>query len=424
MKFDNATNFIKWVESQRRFSKKESLDKMHYLMNLFDNPQNKFKSIHITGTNGKGSTVSMLRSILMDKGLNVATFTSPYITVFNERIAFNGLNISNEDLIKYANQILEKYDTIEKDGYEPLTFFEFITVLAFLYFSNIKNLDIALIEVGMGGRLDCTNVITPILSIITNVALDHMQVLGDTLDKILIEKLGIVKDNIGVVLGIKDQSLRNIAKNYVKNHNSPIEFSSLDNLLIKQCDTNLSIFDYKEYQNIELSLIGCHQIENAILVIEAFDIIKDIFELTTTNLYNGLKNVKWLGRLEVVSKNPYILVDGGHNIDGLTRICEFVKSLDYKYKRAVISISHDKELCEMIKLIDDTFDEIIFTKYAYARSAEVDTIFELSNHQNKHKIENVNDAINYVYNNNVDFTIFVGSLYLVSEVRDIILNKK
>ena len=108
MKFDNATDFIKWVESQKRFSKKESLDKMHYLMKLFDNPQNKFKSIHITGTNGKGSTVAMLRSILMDKGLNVATFTSPYITVFNERIGYNGYNISNDNLIKYG-AIIEQY---------------------------------------------------------------------------------------------------------------------------------------------------------------------------------------------------------------------------------------------------------------------------------------------------------------------------
>ena len=423
MKFTNANEFIKWVENQKRFSKKESLEKMKYLMNLFDNPQNKFKSIHITGTNGKGSTVAMLRSILMDKGLNVATFTSPYITVFNERIGFNGYNIPDDDLIKYANQILEKYTQIEKDGYELPTFFEFITVLAFLYFSNIKNLDVALIEVGMGGRLDCTNVIKPVLSMLTNVALDHMQVLGDTLDKILVEKLGIVKDNVGIVIGVKDEKLRNVANEYVKNHNSFVKYSSINELSIKKCDTTLSVFDYKEYSNIGLGLIGYHQIENAILVIEAFEIIKDIFNLSKDNLYNGLKNVKWQGRLEVVSKDPYILVDGGHNIDGLTRICEFVKSLDYKNKRAVISISHDKELSEMIKLIDETFDEIIFTKYAYARSAEVDLIYEMSNHQNKQKTENVQIAIDYVYNNKADFTIFVGSLYLVSEVRDMILKK-
>ena len=423
MKFTSASDFIKWVEVQKRFSKKESLEKMKYLMNLFDNPEKKFKSIHITGTNGKGSTVAMLKSILRDKGLNVATFTSPYITVFNERIGFNNSNISDEDLIKYANIILDKYDIIEKDGYELPTFFEFITLLAFIYFANIENLDVALIEVGMGGRLDCTNVITPIISVLTNVALDHMQVLGDTLDKILIEKMGIAKENRKIVLGIKDESLRNVANNYAKKVNSSTKYSNINDLKIIKSDTISSLFDYKIYQNVELGLIGYHQIENAILVIEVFEEIKDYFDLNNDNLLNGLKNVKWQGRLETLSKNPYIIVDGGHNIDGLTRVCQFVKDLNYKFKRAVVSISHDKELLQMINLLDETFDEIVFTKYTYARSANVDEIFEISNNCKKIKTNNVLEAVDYVYNNKADLTIFIGSLYLVSEVRNIILSK-
>ena len=415
MKFTSASDFIRWVEVQKRFSKKESLEKMKYLMNLFDNPEKKFKSIHVTGTNGKGSTVAMLKSILRDKGLNVATFTSPYITVFNERIGFNNSNISDEDLIKYANIILDKYDIIEKDGYELPTFFEFITLLAFIYFANIENLDVALIEVGMGGRLDCTNVITPIISVLTNVALDHMQVLGDTLDKILIEKMGIAKENRKIVLGIKDESLRNVANNYAKKVNSSTKYSNISDLKIIKSDTISSLFDYKNYQNVELGLIGYHQIENAILVIEVFEEIKDYFDLSNDNLLNGLKNVKWQGRLETLSKNPYIIVDGGHNIDGLTRVCQFVKDLNYKFKRAVVSISHDKELLQMIKLLDETFDEIVFTKYTYARSANVDEIFEISNNCKKIKTNNVLEAVDYVYNNKADITIFIGSLYLVSE---------
>lgn len=423
MKFTSASDFIKWVEVQKRFSKKESLEKMKYLMNLFDNPEKKFKSIHVTGTNGKGSTVAMLKSILRDKGLNVATFTSPYITVFNERIGFNNSNISDEDLIKYANIILDKYDIIEKDGYELPTFFEFITLLAFIYFANIENLDVALIEVGMGGRLDCTNVITPIISVLTNVAFDHMQVLGDTLDKILIEKMGIAKKNRKIVLGIKDESLRNVANNYAKKVNSSTKYSNINDLKIIKSDTISSLFDYKNYQNVELGLIGYHQIENAILVIEVFEEIKNYFDLNNDNLLNGLKNVKWQGRLETLSKNPYIIVDGGHNIDGLTRVCQFVKDLNYKFKRAVVSISHDKELLQMINLLDETFDEIVFTKYTYARSANVDEIFEISNNCKKIKTNNVLEAVDYVYNNKADITIFIGSLYLVSEVRNIILNK-
>lgn len=421
MKFVNVTEFIKWVESQKRFSKKENLDKMNYLMSLFDHPERKFKSIHITGTNGKGSTVAMLRSILLDKGLNVATFTSPYITVFNERIGFNNQNISDNDLLKYANLILDKYDTILNDGYELPTFFEFITLLAFIYFANIKNLDIALIEVGMGGRLDCTNVITPILSIITNVAYDHMQILGNTLDEILVQKLGIVKNYIPFVCGIKDESLKNICKKHSLEKNADLTFVDHNIIQIQQCDTQKSIFTYKNYEKINLSLIGIHQIENACLVIEAFEIIKTKLNLTIDNLYNGLNNVFWQGRLETISKNPYILVDGGHNIDGVKRVCEFVKTLNYKTKRLVVSISDDKEKEQMIKLLDDTFNEIIFTKYTYSRSANLDELYSLSNCNHKIKCDTVKEALDYVLFNETDFTIFLGSLYLVSEVRNLIM---
>lgn len=422
MKFTDAKTFINWVEVQRRFSKKVSLDKMNYYMGLFDHPECKFKSIHITGTNGKGSTVAMLKSILIDRGLNVATFTSPYITCFNERIGYNDEYISDDDLVYYANLILEKYDIIEKDGFELPTFFEFITILAFLYFSNLKNLDIALIEVGMGGRLDSTNLITPILSIITNVAFDHMQVLGNTLEEILDNKLGIVKKEVPLVCGLKDSGLKNYATVYANNLNCKIAFIEEKLLTIKSISTQKSVFSYKKYHDIELSLIGFHQIDNAMVAIEAFDILKGLLDLKVENLYNGLKNVKWPGRLEVISTNPYILVDGGHNLDGVSRVCEFMKSLDYKNKRAVVSISHDKEVKTMVELLDDAFDEIIFTKYTYARSAEANVLYDLSTNLNKIKIENIKDAFNYVYEKPADITIFVGSLYLVSEIKKLIKN--
>lgn len=422
-KFTNVKDFIAWVQVQKRFSKKESLVKMEYFCSIFGHPETKFKTIHVTGTNGKGSTVSMLNSILTDRGLNIGTFTSPYITCFNERIGFKNTNISDDDLLKYANIIIEKYDMILNDGYEPPTFFEFLTLVAFLYFASLKDLDVAIIEVGMGGRLDSTNVITPVLSIVTNVAFDHMQVLGNSLDQILVEKLGIVKDNIPVICGIKDQNLQTICSNVAKKHNSILVIPSYESLILKKCDTLSSIFSYKEYRDLNLSLIGYHQVDNAMVVIEAYNILKNIFNLDEQHLRNGLLKAKWQGRLETISTNPYIIVDGGHNIDGVKRVCEFIKSLNYKTKRAVISISHDKEVADMIKLIDSTFDEVIFTKYTYARSADAINLFNLSKADNKKVISNVNLAIDEVFDNRFDITIFMGSLYLVSEVRDLIIKK-
>lgn len=415
--FVDAKSFIEWVQSQKRFSKKTNLDNMKYFCKLLFNPESSFKAIHVTGTNGKGSTVAMLTSVLMAKGYNVGTFTSPYIECFNERIAFNTKPIDDDDLLKMANRVIEIYPILEENNFPKPTFFEFITLCAFCYFKSLNNLDYAVIEVGMGGRLDSTNVITPIVSIITNVALDHMQILGNTKEAILIEKLGIVKDNIPVVCGLKEENLKMIATNVANIHNSQIVFPKYNEVKNVKCDLSDTCFTYQG-QDYQLSLLGFHQVENALLVIETFNLLKDDLKLSIQDLHNGLKNTKWVGRLEKINDDPVIYIDGGHNIDGISRITEFVKSLNIPNVRAVISISHDKELLPMIKMVDETFDEIIFTSYTYARSAKAEDLYNLSSSKNKKCIENLDVAVKYVLTNKKPITIFLGSLYLASEIRN------
>lgn len=415
--FVDAKSFIEWVQSQKRFSKKTNLDNMKYFCKLLCNPESSFKAIHVTGTNGKGSTVAMLTSVLMAKGYNVGTFTSPYIECFNERIAFNTKPIDDDDLLKMANRVIEIYPILEENNFPKPTFFEFITLCAFCYFKSLNNLDYAVIEVGMGGRLDSTNVITPIVSIITNVALDHMQILGNTKEAILIEKLGIVKDNIPVVCGLKEENLKMIATNVANIHNSQIVFPKYNEVKNVKCDLSDTCFTYQG-QDYQLSLLGFHQVENALLVIETYNLLKDDLKLSIQDLHNGLKNTKWVGRLEKINDDPVIYIDGGHNIDGISRITEFVKSLNIPNVRAVISISHDKELLPMIKMVDETFDEIIFTSYTYARSAKAEDLYNLSSSKNKKCIENLDVAVKYVLTNKKPITIFLGSLYLASEIRN------
>ena len=415
--FVDAKSFIEWVQSQKRFSKKTNLDNMKYFCKLLCNPESSFKAIHVTGTNGKGSTVAMLTSVLMAKGYNVGTFTSPYIECFNERIAFNTKPIDDDDLLKMANRVIEIYPILEENNFPKPTFFEFITLCAFCYFKSLNNLDYAVIEVGMGGRLDSTNVITPIVSIITNVALDHMQILGNTKEAILKEKLGIVKDNIPVVCGLKEENLKMIATNVANIHNSQIVFPKYNEVKNVKCDLSKTCFTYQG-QDYQLSLLGFHQVENALLVIETFNLLKDDLKLSIQDLHNGLKNTKWVGRLEKINDDPVIYIDGGHNIDGISRITEFVKSLNIPNVRAVISISHDKELLPMIKMVDKTFDEIIFTSYTYARSAIAEDLYNLSSSKNKKCIENLDVAVKYVLTNKKPITIFLGSLYLASEIRN------
>ena len=415
--FVDAKSFIEWVQSQKRFSKKTNLDNMKYFCKLLCNPESSFKAIHVTGTNGKGSTVAMLTSVLMAKGYNVGTFTSPYIECFNERIAFNTKPIDDDDLLKMANRVIEIYPILEENNFPKPTFFEFITLCAFCYFKSLNNLDYAVIEVGMGGRLDSTNVITPIVSIITNVALDHMQILGNTKEAILIEKLGIVKDNIPVVCGLKEENQKMIATNVANIHNSQIVFPKYNEVKNVKCDLSDTCFTYQG-QDYQLSLLGFHQVENALLVIETYNLLKDDLKLSIQDLHNGLKNTKWVGRLEKINDDPVIYIDGGHNIDGISRITEFVKSLNIPNVRAVISISHDKELLPMIKMVDETFDEIIFTSYTYARSAKAEDLYNLSSSKNKKCIENLDVAVKYVLTNKKPITVFLGSLYLASEIRN------
>ena len=415
--FVDAKSFIEWVQSQKRFSKKTNLDNMKYFCKLLCNPESSFKAIHVTGTNGKGSTVAMLTSVLMAKGYNVGTFTSPYIECFNERIAFNTKPIDDDDLLNMANRVIEIYPILEENNFPKPTFFEFITLCAFCYFKSLNNLDYAVIEVGMGGRLDSTNVITPIVSIITNVALDHMQILGNTKEAILIEKLGIVKDNIPVVCGLKEENLKMIATNVANIHNSQIVFPKYNEVKNVKCDLSDTCFTYQG-QDYQLSLLGFHQVENALLVIETFNLLKDDLKLSIQDLHNGLKNTKWVGRLEKINDDPVIYIDGGHNIDGISRITEFVKSLNIPNVRAVISISHDKELLPMIKMVNETFDEIIFTSYTYARSAKAEDLYNLSSSKNKKCIENLDVAVKYVLTNKKPITVFLGSLYLASEIRN------
>ena len=423
-KFNSASLFIEWVEHQRRFTPKMSLDKMRFYLSLFDNPHTKFKSIHITGTNGKGSVVAYLNSVLRCAGFNVATFTSPYITCFNERIRFNDANILDEDLLRIGNLIISKYDEIESKGYELPTFFEFITILAFIYYASIPDLDVAIIEVGMGGRLDSTNVIEPILSIITNVTLEHTQILGDTLEKIATEKLGIVKDNSYLISGNIDNSLVDLFEKCCKEHHTKHLPALIQEVEILKQDIYSSevIIDGL---NLTIGLPGNHQIENACCALRALNVLKEIEEkwnnrLTNEIYYRGFQNVKWQGRLEVINDNPLIVIDGCHNIDGVNRVCKFIKGLDYQYKRAVVSISADKELPVMLNTISQVFDEIIITKYSYMRSSEIDVLNDLLVHENKKIIPNVNDAFLYCIENPTDFTIFLGSLYLVSEIRNIV----
>lgn len=422
MKFTNVNELINFIEHEKRISKKTDLRNMQKYCEIFNHPERTFPSIHITGTNGKGSVVAYLNEIFGNASLKVGCFTSPYITCFNERIRYQNENITDSELLSIGNLILEKYPEFLTQGLETPTFFEFITLICFIYFSK-KDVDIVLLEVGMGGRLDATNVVTPLISVITGISTDHTEVLGRSEEAILTEKLGIVKNNIPLYANISQPNLQQMVLDYVKTTNSPIFLLNKNDLQVQKCDLTGSVFAYKAFKDLKITMLGYHQIENAILALEvasAYFRKKQDSRDYNVALYRGLAKTQWLGRLEIICKEPLIIVDGAHNVGGIERITEFISSLEtYQPKRAIVAISDNKDKKHMIELLDQTFDELIFTEFHYMRSSSATNLFHLSTANNKLLFTSYDEIIQYIQNNPLPLTIFIGSLYFISDIRKI-----
>lgn len=432
MQFSDVNDLIAFIETSKRFSPKVGLTKMQFLCQLFNHPEKKFNSIHVTGTNGKGSVVSYLASIFRQAGLNVGTFTSPYIVCFNERISFNNQMISDEDLLRIGNLVLSHYDQISQAGFDYPSFFELITIISFIYFSEQDDLDIAIIEVGIGGILDATNVITPLISVITNVAFDHTNVLGPTLSSILTNKLGIAKPNVPLVTGIKNENLIIQCRTYCEQINTPCYFTNPLEIEIHETSILGSCFSINNISDIKINLAGFHQIENALIAIKVINVFnRSIFrKLKKSNkliskviLKRGLESTKWPGRLEVISENPLVIIDGGHNVDGINRIVEFIKTLPYKTKRCIFACSDDKDKSRMIPLLEPIFDEITFTSFSYKRHSNALELYQLSKHHRKELDLDLHHIITSVWDHPADLNLFIGSLYFVSEIRPLLINQ-
>ena len=417
-KFNDLDSFINFVEAQRKFSEKKSLDNMWTFCSILGNPQNKFKSVHVAGTNGKGSVVAYLRDMAMAKGLKVGTFTSPYIVNFNERIAINRISISDYDILELANEVYRHYPEFElATGVTP-SFFEFITLMGFLYFAKME-VDLAIIEVGIGGLLDSTNVIMPIACAITNIGYDHMNILGNSLAEILTNKMGIAKLKVPMVVGLKDENLIELAKTLAHKKEVSLYTPLLEAFEVQNCDLLSTEFTTKDFGHVKLAMYGFHQIENAIVALKTFELVSNqlfgSFDLESAK--EAISKTFWPGRLEVMSRDPLIVIDGGHNTDGVERICEFMHLQHVGKKRVIFACSDNKEKEKMIKQIEKEFDEIIITSFSYKRHSSAQELFEYLHHPNKLLMNDLNEIINYVRNNPYDINLFLGSLYFVSEIR-------
>jgi len=344
---------------------KANLDNTIELCKRLDDPQDKFKSVHIGGTNGKGSTSHMLAAILQTAGYKTGLYTSPHLKDFRERIRINGKMISEQEVIAFVEKHRADFEEIHP------SFFEMTVGLAFDFFAREK-VDIAIIEVGLGGRLDSTNIITPLLSVITNIGWDHMNILGDTLQLIAAEKAGIIKPNVTVIIGEYQPELADIFIAKAKEENSAMNFAS-EMIVIERREPSVKSQDERTNEYLEvtvtyplehpgsrrktldlkLDLTGSYQLKNAKTILSAVeDLRRQGFMITDEHIQTALSQVKLLtglhGRWEVLSKNPLTICDTGHNPEGIKEVLENIASVNYDQLHFVIGVVNDKDLSKIL----------------------------------------------------------------------------
>ncbi|MBY0123973.1 folylpolyglutamate synthase/dihydrofolate synthase family protein [Bacillus sp. S/N-304-OC-R1] len=429
--FTTYEEAVSWIHSRLRLGVKPGLKRMEWMMEKLDHPERRIRSVHIGGTNGKGSTVTYLRSILQEAGYEVGTFTSPYFEQFNERISINGVPIPDEDIVKLANNIYPL--SVEMEGSElgAPTEFEIITAMAFQYFGRINPVDIVLFEVGLGGRFDSTNIVLPLVSIITNIGLDHTAILGDTHAEIAFEKAGIIKPGISLVTAVKQEEALEVIKEKTTEMKAPI-YSLGSQIVIKDHSSTQSgeLFTqktpYKIWESLEISMAGKHQTENAALAVMASEVLNKFYSflIEEEHVYNGLKKAYWPGRFEMISNEPVIVIDGAHNEEGVTAL---VNELGKRFKKNKVNIVFtalaDKKLDKMIANLDAIADKITFVQFDYPRAAQAEALFELSSSKNKFFNKNWQKAIeeNISTLEHNDILVITGSLYFLSEMKPVLL---
>ncbi len=409
---------LDYLYGLNQFGVKLRLEEMEKLVQALDHPQDKFKSIHVTGTNGKGSTCAFLASILEQAGYKVGLNTSPHLVRFNERIKINGKNITNHKLAELTKLIKEK---VEKNNIST-TFFEFTTALAFLYFAQEK-VDYAVVEVGMGGRLDATNVLFPEISIITSIALDHTGNLGETKELIAREKAGIIKEGRLVVTAETDPKLIALFKEVCQEKKTSL--LELDEVLkIERIKSDLRGQTFRTSGMIKdtfkIRLLGEYQLRNASLAILAayqLGIPLDKIKL-------GLKKAVWPGRLEVIRKNPLVMVDGSHNPQGFNTLKEFLSRTDLVGKKIilVLGVAKDKKRKEMLPLIVPLAKQVIITEGNFkptpaeilAEEVAGYTLNETPIKIIKNSWEAVQEALKIADKD--DLVLIAGSLYLAGDI--------
>lgn len=425
----NIDEAMDWVYNVRRFGPDRSLEPTRKYLELLGNPQNSFKTIHIGGTNGKGSTSAYIAAILEAAGYKVGLYTSPHLERFNERIKINGVEISDKDaarLLTESRTIFEKLIAYSEPM--PLRFFDILTGVCFKYFEE-QGVDYGVIEVGLGGRLDATNVIEPLVSVITNIGYEHVNILGPTLEDIAYEKAGIIKPNTPVVTGETKKNILKVFEKTAEEENTEIiqvsDYAEYERI---KASPEGQVFNLEtqreEYHGLKTPLLGIHQIINAATAITAIETLEQYgITIPRQAIIKGVKKVYWPGRLEVVHHNPAVVLDCAKDAEATEAVREtIISDLNDRRIIAVVSMSSDKNIEGMIENIAAFADAFIITKHSVTyRAAEPERLIsEITKYDKQYKVVLDHDeAFREAYEmaKPEDMVLVIGSVYLAGDAR-------
>lgn len=420
---------VDYVESLGKFGIHLGMERIQGLTALLDHPERKIRTVHVTGTNGKGSVTTFLANMLQQAGLKVGSYTSPHFVRYNERICLNGEEISNEDFAAVTEKTKAALDRFLAQGGEQPTQFEFITAMAFLYFAE-KQVDCAVIEVGMGGLWDSTNIITPEVSVITNVTLEHTERLGKTIEAIAAQKAGIIKPGVPVVTEAEGKALE-VIRGAAEANQAPLyvygdDFSTEE--LTSSMDTQTFLYRLGEKElEVAIHLPGEHQILNGAAALTAAEILRDKHGVPDeTAMLRGMEAARWPGRLERIHRNPDIILDGAHNPSGVTVLR---KALDEYYPKArriyVFGMMADKDVSQVSDILFRP-EDTIYTVLAHEgdRSEKPEKLAQRL-HKNAVPMENLTAAYQRAVSEAgpEDVVIVCGSLYLIGTFKELGLDR-
>ena len=427
----NYQEAMKYITEVGNFGSNYGLERTYRLLELLDNPQNKIKVIHVAGTNGKGSTTSMISKILSGAGYKVGMYTSPYLEEFEERIQINGINIPKDRLALEMTKVRVAVEKVIEEGYNHPTEFEIITVLMYLYFAN-EQVDFAVVEVGLGGRLDSTNVITPILSVITSISFDHTNLLGNTLSEIAAEKAGIIKFGVPVVLYPQEKEVEKLIEEKCCILNSELYKVSKDDVKLLEIikgnkPMQKVLVSLNEEYTIDLPLLGEHQIYNLALALKVVEIIngKKFTIISKEIIKESLKDVRWNGRLEVLKSNPLVVIDGAHNIQGINQLSTNVKKyFNYENMYLILGILADKDVEHMVNTIAPMAKKVYTVTPNSIRAEDARALKEevLKVNKNCEAFDDYEEAYKAAMNDASadDIVLASGSLYMIGAMRTLI----